>query len=499
MKKWILLFLLFSALTSWGQYTYTYTDPCTLTSRSVYVPAGGGVVVNYFDNQNTFTPNDFSSGVFDNWIAQVSQQNSNSPCQSITTAIVNSITNITVANTLTVVSNIISVTNVAQSVATIGGSMGSSMTATAGGVTNSTQSKGGSTNRNSKDGRKSNTNTSTGTNIGTTGTGSTGNQNQGGQTTSNPSEVTPTETTGTSPAGNQNQGGQTTSNPSGGTPTQPSSGTPQQGGETTNPNQPTSTGSPTSESSVEGSSGSGNNLANSLSNAVDGGSADEGSTSGGGGKKSKSAAKSAGSLIASGDIVAIANTDQTQNFRFVGSITHANTRGTRIKGVLFNFTSGANNLNVTFYKSWVSKSKKLNTVGAQSFMMDFDKNFFSTTTVLESYKVNKKVTGMFGVNFTAGKMGERSLLNMSAVTGAHTTFKVNDRINTSLLVLGVYSPFTQFYEGRWWDAGIIVVPFNSWDLKITKTFKFNVSFTGVYEVGQAFLNYQILTGGKVNF
>jgi nucleoside-diphosphate-sugar epimerase len=29
--------------------------------------------------------------------------------------------------------------------------------------------------------------------------------------------------------------------------------------------------------------------------------------------------------------------------------------------------------------------------------------------------------------------------------------------------------------------------------------KFNVSFTGVYEVGQAFLNYQILTGGKVNF
>jgi hypothetical protein len=430
-------------------------------------------MVSYFNNQSTFTSNDFSSGAFDNWIAQVSQQNTNSPCESVTAAIVNSITNITVANTLTVVTNVISVTNVAQSIATIGGSMGSSMTATAGGVTNSSQSEGGSTNQNSKDDKKSDSNTPTGTNSGTTGT---------------------------SPTGNQNQGGQTNPNPSGGTPSQPSSGTPQQGGETTNPNQPTSTGGSTSESSVEGSSGGGSNLANSLSNSVDGGSAEGGSSSGGGGgKKSNSAAKSVGSLIASGDIVAIANTDQTQNFRFVGSITHANTRGTRIKGVLFNFTSGVNNLNVTFYKSWVNKSKKLNTVGAQSIMMDFDKNFFSTTTVLESYKVSNKLTGMFGVNFTAGKMGERSLLNLSAVGGAHSSFKLSNRVSTSVLVLGVYSPFTQFYEGKWWDAGIIVVPFNSWDLKITKTFKFNVSFTGVYEAGKEFLNYQILTGGKLTF
>jgi hypothetical protein len=477
MKKWISLFIFFVSLQALAQYSYTYTDPCTLTSRSVFVPAGGNVVVNYFNNQNTFNSNDFSSGAFDAWITLVSQQNSNSPCQSVTTAIVNSITNVTVANTLTVVTNVISVTNVAQSIATLGGSMGSSMTATAGGVTNSSQSGEGSTNQNLKDEKKADTNTPTGTNTGTTGT---------------------------SPTGNQNQGGQTNPNPSGGTPSQPSTGTPQQGGSTSNPNQPASTGGSTSESSVEGSSGSSNNLANSLSNSVDGGSADGGSSGGGGGtsgggKKSNNAAKSVGSLIASGDIVAIANTDQTQNFRFVGSITHANTRGTRIKGVLFNFTSGVNNLNVTFYKSWINKSKKLNTVGAQSIMMDFDKNFFSTTTILESYKVSNKLTGMFGVNFTAGKMGERALLNLSAVGGAHSSFKVNDRISTSVLVLGVYSPFTQFYEGKWWDAGIIAVPFNSWDLKITKTFKFNISFTGVYEVGKEFLNYQILTGGKLNF
>jgi hypothetical protein len=465
MKKWILLFLLFSTLTSWGQYNYTYTDPCTLLRKSVYVPTGGGVTVNYFGNTSTFQSLDFQNGVFDTWIDQVAQINSSSPCQEITTTLVNNINNITISNTLTVVTNVISVTSVAQTLSSV---TGGSFSSTAEGVSNT---ESGNSNQNNKN--ENQTNTNSGTNSGTTGTGSTGNQNQGSQT--NPST-------------------------SGGTPTQPSTGTPQQGGDTTGTDQPASTGSPTSESSVEGKSGSGGSLANSVSNAVDGGSADGGSSSGGSGsKKSNAATKNAGSLIASGDIVAIANTDQTQNFRIVGSITHANTRGTRIKGVLFNYTSGVDNLNITFYKSWINKSRKLNTVGAQSFMMDFDKNFFSTTTVLESYKVNKKLTGMFGINFTAGKMGERSLLNMSAVGGAHTTFRVNDRISTSLLVLGVYSPFTQFYEGKWWDAGILAVPFNSWDIKITKTFKFNVSFTGVYQVGESFLNYQVLTGGKLNF
>ena len=468
MKKWILLFLLFSAMTSLAQsgYNYTYTDPCTLTSKRIFVPAGSGVMVNYFGNNRTFTTSDFSTGAFESWLSQVSQQNSNSPCESVTTSIINGIANITVANTLTVITNIISVTNVAQSVSTIG----NSMTSVAGGVTNSSQSEKSSTNQKSKDGKKSNSNTSTRANTGTTGTSSTNNSSQTSQTSSSTS---------------------------GGTSPQSSTGTTQQGGNTSNSNQSTSTGSSTSESSVEGASGGGSNLANSLSNAIDGGSADGGSTSGG--SKKNNSTKNSGSLIASGDIVAIANTDQTQNFRFVGSITHANTRGTRIKGALFNFTSGVNNLNVTFYKSWINKSKKLNTVGAQSFMMDFDKNFFSTTTVLESYKVSNKLTGMFGLNFTAGKMGERSLLNMSAVAGAHSSFKVSDRVSTSILILGVYSPFTQFYEGKWWDAGLLAVPFNSWDLKITKTFKFNVSFTGVYQTGESFLNYQILTGGKLNF
>jgi hypothetical protein len=478
MKKWILLLSLFSVLTSWSQYTYTYTDPCTLALKSVFVPAGGGVTVNYFNNNNVFTSNDFSSGVFDAWITQVSQQNSNSPCQSVTTTVVNTVSTAIISNTVGIVVNVVAISSLASSMADISSSIGSSMSATAGGVSN--MSTGNSVDNNSNSNDKPNSNTSTGANTGTTGTGSTGNSSQTSQTPSSTS---------------------------GGASTQPSTGTPQQGGSTTSPNQPTSTGSSTSESSVgtdSGSSSSGN-TANSVSNSIDGGSGEGGGSSSGGGssnsKKQANAKASTGSLIASGDMVVISPTDSAEKnqYKFVGSITHANTKGTRIKGVLFNFTTGANNINVTFYKSWINKSRSLNTIVANSTMMDFEKNLFNTTTALESYKLSKKLTSMFGMNFTLGKMGERNFYNISAVGGGHGSFNVSKRVSTSILALVIYSPFTQFYEGKWWDAGILVVPFNSWDFKITKTFKYNVSATAVYSYGDNFLNYQILTGGKISF
>ena len=106
---------------------------------------------------------------------------------------------------------------------------------------------------------------------------------------------------------------------------------------------------------------------------------------------------------------------------------------------------------------------------------------------------------MAGINYTYGKLGERSLQNLSSVAGVHRNFKVSPRISTSFLMLGVYSPFTQYYEGKWFNVGLLVVPFSSWDIKITKTFKYNISFTGVWQTSGSALNYQILTGGKINF
>jgi len=471
MKKWACILLFFSFLQSYAQYSYTYTDPCTLQLKSVFVPAGGGVTVNYFDNHNTFSANDFSSGIFDAWISQVSQQNSSAPCSQVTTTLVNNITSAVVANTVGIVTNVVAISSLASSMASISSSIGSSMSSTAGGISNTGIGNSVDNNQSNSNGKSNNT--------GSTGGNQTNNQNQG--------STTPSTTTG----------GNTSS--SGGTGTG-------QGGSTPSTNQPTQTGEQTSQSSVDGgsSSGASGNTANSISNSIDGGGSEGGSSSGGStssSKKQAAAKTSSGSLIASGDMVAISSTDgETANqYKVVASITHANTRGTRIKGVLFNYTTGANNMNVTLYKSWINKSRSLNTIVANSTMMDFDKNIFNTTTGLESYKVNKSLTGMFGMNFTLGKMGERNFYNLSAVGGGHVSTKVTDRVSTSVLVLAIYSPFTQFYDGKWFGAGILFVPFNSWDFKITKTFKYNISFTGVYEMNKSMLNYQVLTGGKIMF
>jgi hypothetical protein len=241
----------------------------------------------------------------------------------------------------------------------------------------------------------------------------------------------------------------------------------------------------TEDESKEG--GLGMSLANSISNAVDGGESDN---------------KNRGSLIASGDIVVIDNQDNSngRQVKVVGSITSANTKKSRVQGALFTYTTVTNDFSLTFYKSWINPNRTFNLVGANTTMTNFNQNHLNTTTVLESFKFGKKkFTGMMGVNFTIGKLGKRELQNISAVSGVHRNFRVTPKITTSALILGVYSPFTQYYEGQWWDPGVLIVPFSSWDIQITKTFKYNISFTGVWQSGGNALNYQILTGGKIRF
>lgn len=418
LKNKILNLLLFIPIFAFGQtYNYTFTDPCTLIRQSIVVPADGTVALNYFGTVGTFNQQDFSNGAFDNWIANLSQSNSSSPCQSVTGVIVNEANGTAVSNTLTVTTNVMSV-------------MGGGMLPPAGSVNNSS-------NGNNSDQSPSQTN--------------------GGSNSST------TEGSGDS---NQSTGG----------------------------------GEQKTESSIESSTESSGtqSTANSLSNATDGG-----GTGGSSKKKSNKAQRQAGSLIASGDIVVISNTNNTEpgQMRFVGSITHSNTTNTRIKGALLTYTTVTNDASVTLYKSWINPKKTFNLVLANTTSTNFNSNILNTTTALESFRFGKgkKFTGMAGVNFTYGKLGERTLQNLSSVAGVHRNFRISPRISTSLLVLGVYSPFTQFYEGKWWDAGALIVPFSSWDIKITKTFKYNISFTGVYQTSGNFLNYQILTGGKLNF
>jgi hypothetical protein len=385
---------------------------------------------------------------------------------------------------------------------------------TSGGLSNSVDnsSSSESSGKNSgKNGKNDKNNTQSGTNTGNIGQN---NPNSGSNSPKNePNSPQNEPQTGNNPQTPQN--GENTGNPgsnTGNSGSSPGSNTGQNGENTGNPGSNTgNSGGNGGNSGNSGGSGGGNGTAepkndpetpktddksggnggttNSVANAAEG-------SSGGGKPSSKTTAKT-GSIIGTGDIVVIRSAEDNSNqFRATMSMTKSNTDNSKTKGALLNFTTTINNSNLTFYKALTNKKKTNTAIFANSSMIDFERNLFNTTTALESHRYGK-LSLMGGANFTVGSLSDEVFTNLSAVGGGFYMFKVGKKVNANILMLAVYSPFTKFYEGRWWNSGVLLVPFSSWDYGISKNFKFNVSFSGTYQYSDKFLNYQILTGGKI--
>jgi hypothetical protein len=347
--------------------------------------------------------------------------------------------------------------------------------------TNSNGTTNNSQGNSSNNATSQNGGTNQGTNQSSSSTNGTGNNQEGG--TTNQSNNVPQGGSGTSQRsvnpssqGNTHSGSNTGQNSGGNT----------QSGSNTSQGQSQGQNVPDGSTKQNESSGGGTGgTTNSVSNAV--------SSSGG---KSGGRAN-VGSVIGTGDIVAIrVNEDKSSQLRGTMSVTKSNTNNTRAKGLLLNFTSTVNNTNLTLYGAF-NNTKRTNTfIIANSSMIDFERNFFNTTTMMDSKKIGKTAF-MGGLNFTVGGLGGEVFTNLSAVGGGFHPFKLSQKISGNILVLGVYSPFTKFYEGKWWDSGLLIVPFSSWDYTISKNFKYNISLSGTYELKGSVLQFQVLTGGKI--
>jgi hypothetical protein len=409
MKKFIVLLVLLLPLAVLGQSTvnYSYNDPCTGKTKNLTFQDNQSITVNYLGNVQSFNYNQINNGDLETWINGVAKQNTSSPCEAATTAIVTS-TNLTITNNI-----IATLTNITSVATSVGSSLASSIPIPSSSSVSSSTSSSNVSSGKKLDGEKTNESTI----------------------------EEPTSTSTTEDGGSDNTGG-------------------------------------------------------SVSNAIEGTSSEGGSSNGDGGKgKAKESKTNTGSLIGTGDVVVTNNrNDNTNNLRMTASMTKSNYKNTFAKGFLLNFTTQLNNSNLTFYTA--STKKKSTLIFANSSLVNRDYDIFNTTTIIESYRFGR-FSAMGGVNFTLGKIGTKGFQNLSSVAGGFYLFPVNKNITGNLLILSVYSPFTQFYDGRWWNSGFLLVPFSSWDFKVTKTFKFNVSFSGVYELNKSVLNYQILTGGKI--
>jgi len=531
----ILLFLfLISSLYSMGQgFVYSYDDPCTSKTKEIYIDNPNGNTALFYGGQTqTFTGAQIQSGAFQQWINQVNSSNPLGPCSGVGLS-QNVTVNATIAsNNISVLTSVLStlssITSMAATVTTstvssIGGS-------TIGGVVQADEKVTDNNNNSNENKDKSNNNTN-----GTTTT----NNNGGNSTTTNGN-------TGTSQGG----GNQNTSSGVGG-------GTNSQGGTTTTTNNTTSTGSQSSQPSVSApvTSGNqtssqttnnqgntsvpsnspvtaGNNSTSNTNNSTTPNTNNSTESGGGGGNlagganavkadtneknekqeqakedaqtssaqsssgtKSKVAAVKQGSVMMTGDIVTISSADGVDptQVKINASIIMSNTKNTFAKGALINFTSTVNNSNVTLFMSF--RKKKLTTIFANSTMMNFEKDLFNTTSIMESYQYHK-ITGTVGLNLTTGNIGDSKFQSISTLAGLIGTFKVNKNFGMTTMFVMVYSPYVFYYEGMWNQSGYIVVPFVAIDYKLTKKFKLNVSFSGVNQLNDKTLNYQILLGAK---
>jgi hypothetical protein len=522
MKKGILLFLfLISSIYSMGQgFVYSYDDPCTSKTNEIYIDNPNGNTALFYGGQTqTFTPAQLQSGAVQLWINQVNSTNPSGPCSGVGLA-QNVTVNATIAaNNIAVLTSVLSTLS---SITSVGGS-------TIGGIIQADEKVNDNNNNSNENKDKSNKNTNgtttnnnggnsttTGGNTGTSQSGGNQNTSSGVGGSSNPQGGTTTTTNNPTSTGSQSSqspvstpvtsGNQTSGQSSGNQGNNSvSSNSPVTSGNNSTPNTNNSTTPNTNNST--GNSGGGGNLAGGA-NAVKADTneknekqeqakedAQSSSAQSSSSTKSKVAAVKKGNVMMTGDIVTISSADGVDptQVRVNASIIMSNTKNTFAKGALINFTSTVNNSNITLFMSF--RKKKLTTIIANSSMMNFDKDFFNTTSVMESYQFGK-ITGTVGVNYTMGNLGDSKFQSLSTLGGVIGTFKINKNFGMTTMFVVVYSPYVFFYEGMWNQSGYIAVPFVAVDYKLTKKFKLNLSFSGVNQINDQTLNYQVLIGAK---
>jgi hypothetical protein len=492
-KILITISFLFNTMIILGQgFSYTFTDPCTFKQKQIYIDnPSGSVLLTYNGSAQSFTQQQLQSGDLEEWITQVNSSNPNGPCSGVGLA------QNTNMNVLITQNNIAVLTNVMSALNDIGSIGGTSI----GGIVEAKEKSSSDDNkRKNKNTTNYNNRTTTNTNnSATTNTNNSTNNGQGGQTINGQNQTNGqtnegnTENTGGAQTNQSNQTGGNT-NPNNGTET-PGNGTTTEtsGGVEGNPNNPTQGGSSQTQSTVGGGNKqqptNGGNENNEVSNQ---GASDARNTSS---AKEKVANAKQGGIVLNGDIVVInsATKGESQQLRVNMSVVKSNTDNTIVKGALLNFTTAINNSSLTFFVG--KKVKNFTGIVANSSMLNFQKDFFNTTSLMTSYKY-KKITSTLGVNYTTGNLGQSRFNSLSALGGGVGTFKVTKKITNTTMMVVVYSPFVYYYEGLWYKSGLLLVPFTAFDYRLTPKFKLNLSFSGVQQIKSTAINYQVLLGAK---
>jgi len=514
-KKWLIVLLLLIGFKGVGQsFQYTYVDPCTGVPNTVTISQPSGSVTLFYAGQyQNFTATQLQTGGYEAWVASINAASppGSNPCAGNAGAVSGS----TSASVGTNVSNTIS--NITGALATLGSSTSGGSSGGMGMSTSSSGSSSGSSSSSSSSndgssssgdtGGSSNDNTGTSSGDGGSSSGSSGSGDSGGSSGGNTGGDTGGGSSGSGDSGSGSTGGGSSGGGSGGSGGSGDTGGGSSGGGagggSSEGGQSTDGGGATSDG--DGGTSDGGAIGDKDIDAESGGqSSDSEDDSGGGsgGKKKKKGSRARkGSLIASGDMVVVRNSSDykqsgNDNLKFNMGVTWANTEQTITAGGLLNYTTGQNEISLTGYGSFKIAESMI--VASNSFLYNVSQEtWFNTGNVMYAFKQNKYLTTLIGTNFSYGQLGEESFSNWAANVGTFTTFNGYRGFAMNLMGIAMYSPYTFFYEGQWLKGGFLFVPLTSFDFNVTKTFKFNVSTSTVYLMGEGILNFQLMTGTKM--
>jgi len=471
LKTKILFILMIIGLPLLGQsFTYSYIDPCTKQSKFIYADMSAPIVISYYGQIQTFTYAQLSDGTFDTWINNTYTKYQNtSPCQGVLTTTTTTTSTNQVSNIIGNVTNLLSL-DLSSITGGVTGGVGSNVGGT-------TSSGSGSITNNKKKNDNNNSNSGSIDNSPSNNNGSNSNQGTG-------------ENGGNS---SENQGGSVGSGGEGGGAV---------GGNSNSNNSNNSSSGSSGSGSGSSGSGEGQPQDKPTDKQIEDQKVETQKTSTQASAKAASKAKAETqkpAILVTGDIVGVqTRADGSQDARGTMSFTRVKGDGTSSIGFSADYMINAKIGNLSAVRSWIGTNKKghkhINVASAGLGILPQ-----STTGSGLLIRVNslKNFTALYGVSGTYGQLYGEELISTIAIAGFMYKGKLGKAVDATIIMAGIYSPYSKFYTESIFESKPIVIPFLNLNYKLTKTFGVGLTGGGTYIAGQDILNFQVLMGAKL--
>jgi hypothetical protein len=426
------------------------------------------IVISYYGQVKTFTYGELSDGTFDTWINNTYTKYQNtSPCQGVLTTTTTTTSTNQVSNIIGNVTNLLSLdlSSITSGVTGgIGNNVGGTTSSGSGSITNNKKKNNNNNNSNSGSIDNSSTNNGSNSNQGTGENGGNSSENQGGSNGSGGGTV------GNGSNGSNNNGNSSGNNSSSGSGNNNSGETPKE----EKPN----------DQQIEDTK------------------TEQQKTQSAGTAKAASKAKAETqkpAILVTGDIVGVqTRADGSQDARGTMSFTRVKGDGTASIGFSADYMVNAKIGNLSAIRSWIGTNKNGHKhINVASVGLGILPKSTTANALLIRVNSIKSFTALYGVSGTYGQLFGEELISTIAIGGFMYKGKIGKAVDATIIMAGIYSPYSKFYTESIFDAKPIIIPFLNLNYKLTKTFGIGLTGGGTYIAGQDILNFQILMGAKL--